>query len=109
MMSRSMAVIVAAVLYAGLAARAGAPTALDDFSWWGAAVRVNDALPPGHPPIPSQRLPEGHPPIAPAYPALPEGHPPIPWLRHGCPGGGFDHDFGDSDGLMTESPEVVST
>ena len=109
MMSRSMAVIVAAVLYAGLAARAGAPPAPDDFSWWRAALLVNDALPPGHPPIPSQRLPEGHPPIGPSYPALPDGHPPIPWPRHGCPGGGFDPGSGGGGMHMNESPEVVST
>jgi hypothetical protein len=109
MMSRSMAVIVAAVLYAGLAARAGAPPALDEVSSWRTAVRVNDALPPGHPPIPSQRLPEGHPPVGPAYPELPEGHPPIPGLGQGCPGGGFDQGFGGADGLMNDSPEVVST
>lgn len=102
-----MAVIVAAVLYAGVAAHKGAAPALDDVARLSDALRVQETLPPGHPPIPSLGLPPGHPPIAPLE--LPPGHPPLPWLRHGCPGGGFAPGFGDSDGVVAEPPEVVST
>jgi|GEM_PF-5724474 hypothetical protein len=108
-MSRSMAVIVAGVLFAGVAALQGTPTPVDEVFWLGDAVRVQDRLPPGHPPIPSRGLPEGHPPIGPAYPVLPEGHPPIPWPRQGCPGLDFGPGSRGSEVPVGESPEVVST
>jgi hypothetical protein len=47
------------------------PAPMDD-----AAPSAEDLdLPPGHPPIPTDRLPPGHPPVS---PRLPPGHPPIP-------------------------------
>lgn len=108
-MSRPMAVIVAGVLCAGAAALHGTPAPVDEVFWLGDAVRVQDRLPPGHPPLPSRGLPDGHPPIAPAYPALPEGHPPIPWPRQDCPGLDFGRGYGGRDVPAGESPEVVST
>jgi hypothetical protein len=108
MTSKSMGVIVAAVVFTGIAANSGSPQ-LGNAARWNDTVRVHDTLPPGHPPVPSLQLPEGHPPIDGPAPQLPEGHPPIPWPRHGCPGMEMDGGFDGSDIETGREPEVIST
>lgn len=111
MVSKSMVLIVGAVLFTAVAARHGEPPRVATSPAFSEALRIRDALPPGHPPIPGWGLPEGHPPVGQAIPGLPEGHPPIPWTAPECPGmDGFDggpQDFGDA--ADADAPEIIST
>jgi hypothetical protein len=111
MVSKSMALIVGAVLVAAVAARHGEPPRVATSPVFSESLRINEALPPGHPPIAGWGLPEGHPPVGQAYPGLPEGHPPVPWAMPECPGmQGFDGTPYDADAAPDSSaPEIIST
>ena len=111
MVSKSMALIAGAVLFAALAARHGEPPRVETSPVFSESLRIKDALPPGHPPIPGWGLPEGHPPIFQSYPGLPEGHPPIPFSMPECPGmDGYDDGPQDLDSEPEPAaPEVIST
>jgi hypothetical protein len=110
MISKSMALIVGAVLFAAWAAGLGEPPRLDAQPQFSESLRVKDALPPGHPPIPGWNLPEGHPPVGQAHPGLPEGHPPIPWSMPDCPGmNGFDGGLQETGESSPAAPDVIST
>ena len=103
---KAMAGVIAAVAFTVVAARDVAPGAAQSAAWSiDAPLRVNGALPPGHPPVPSRGLPQGHPPID--GPQLPDGHPPIPWAGDGCPGQRAMPDAGIVTGR--DSGEVIST
>ena len=106
---KAMAAIVAAVAMTVIAAREVQPTEVPRNPWLRDAVRVHEALPPGHPPIPDSHLPPGHPPIERAVPDLPEGHPPIPGAQPGCPGRfGWPDEEVDA-GFDRDEREVIST
>jgi hypothetical protein len=106
---KAMAAIVVAVAITAIAAREVQPSASMQSPWLREAVQVNEALPPGHPPIPEGRLPQGHPPIDRA-PNLPPGHPPIPWMEPRCPGPDLDDGVIEGgQGFMRDAQEVIST
>lgn len=108
MTTRPMAAIVVAVLLTVIAAREGQPRQAGTDAWLNGALRVNEALPPGHPPVP-EALPEGHPPVGEAMPMLPEGHPPVPWRQPGCPRGGLELEHGfDGATVLQPSPRVIA-
>ena len=103
---KAMTSVVAAVAFAVIAARDVRPAQTDPAVWSrGAPLQINEALPPGHPPIPG-RLPPGHPPLD-LQPRLPEGHPPIPGVGPGCPGQRGMPDAGIV--LGRDEREVIST